>query len=173
MPYVPSSWDFVYQNFSSSVNLYWTAQLSRSFRYRKNKSGIFIIKSSTFGHKNIGHIIGQKSKMMCPILFLWMICNLWLHELTLARHDLKARAFMNWIALYAPQCNSWTKFNSWFQRNQFMPARAIHCNSQSELLASLFDSNCNCNCNGSANHGVVTHTDKSHHFFAVDALGEL
>ena len=33
-----------------------------------------------------------------------------------------------------------------------MPARAIHCNSQSELLASLFDRNCNRN--GHTDHGV-------------------
>ena len=32
-----------------------------------------------------------------------------------------------------------------------------------DLLASLF--NCNSNCNSSANHGVVTYTDETHHLY--------
>ena len=44
-------------------------------------------------------------------------------------------------------------------------------NSPDELLGSLFDSNGNGH--GHTNHGVVTCADETHHFFAVDALGEL
>jgi len=36
------------------------------------------------------------------------------------------------------------------------------------LFASLF--NCNSNCNSSANHGVVTHTDETHHLYASGAF---
>ena len=48
--------------------------------------------------KNIGHITNEKTFMMCPTYILLMNCNLWLHELMLAHNDLKACAFMNWIA---------------------------------------------------------------------------
>ena len=33
--------------------------------------------------------------------------------------------------------------------------------------------NSNSNSNGHTNHGVVTCADETHHFFAVDAFGEL
>lgn len=42
---------------------------------------------------------------------------------------------------------------------------------KSQLLASLFDRNCNSNSH--TDHRVVTRADQTHHFFAVDAGGEL
>ena len=69
---------------------------------------------------------------------------------------------MIWIARYVN-----AEGNSW--QSQFMPVRAIHCNSLCELLACLFDSNCNSNSH--TNHGVVTCADQTHHFGVVRVWG--
>ena len=49
--------------------------------------------------------------------------------------------------------------------------KSMKSRKNQQLLACLFDSNCNCNSH--TNHGVVTCADETHHFFAVDTLGEL
>ena len=49
--------------------------------------------------------------------------------------------------------------------------KALKCVTYQQLLACLFDSNSYSYRH--TNHGVVAGTDETHHFFAVDALGEL
>ena len=105
--------------------------------------------------------------MMCPT-FLFMNCNLWLHELMLAHHDFSQNCFaiqcsMIWIALLCATA-------------QFM-AKPIHDNEvvkscpSGQFIAvaiSLFRSSlcCSSDRNSHTNHGVVTCADQANHLYA-------